>query len=84
MKKYAMMLLAAALIAAAPIYYAMTAQAEESPAAGQANEQKVTEISIDCTKATLDAEAVPAECAEIMTKQIEPAAGEPAPAGKAE
>lgn len=82
MKKYAMMLAAAALIAAAPIYYAMTAQAEEAPEA----DMKVTEISIDCTKATLDAEAVPAECAEIMTREIEPAAGEAAAArtGEAE
>lgn len=81
MKKYAMMLAAAALIAAAPVYYAMTAQAEE---AAEAAPQQVTEVSIDCTKATLDAEAVPVECVEIMTKQVEPAAGEPAPVATAE
>lgn len=81
MKKYAMMLAAAALIAAAPVYYAMTAQAEE---AAETAPQQVTEVSIDCTKATLDAEAVPAECVEIMTKQVEPAAGEPAAEPKTE
>lgn len=81
MKKYAMMLAAAALIAAAPIYYAMTAQAEE---AADGAGQQVVEVSIDCTKATLDAEAVPAECVEVMTKQVEPAAGDAAPADQAE
>lgn len=74
MKKYAMMLAAAALIAAAPVYYAMTAQAGEKT--GEAD--RMVEMDVDCAKATLDSEAVPAECAEMMTQQVEPAAGDTA------
>ncbi len=67
MKKYLMMLAAAALIASAPIYYAMTAQAEEA-ATTQAADAPV-EITIDCTKATLDGEEVPAECEAVKAEE---------------
>ena len=60
MKKYLMMLAAAALIASAPVYYAMTAQAQEKSA--EASADAPVEITIDCTKATLDGEEVPEDC----------------------
>ncbi len=60
MKKYLMMLAAAALIASAPVYYAMTAQAGEKT--GEEGAQETVEITIDCTKATLDGEEVPEDC----------------------
>lgn len=70
MKKYLMMLVAAALIASAPVYYAMTAQAEEKTAEPEG--EAAVEITIDCTKATLDGEEVPEDCQPVDEN---PAAG---------
>lgn len=70
MKKYALMLVAAGLIAAAPAYYAFQAQAEEAAPAA------TTEgAAVDCKNIPEGTEA-PAECADASA----PAAGEHAPA----
>lgn len=73
MNKYALMLAAVGLIAAAPAYYAFQAQAEDAhaPAAEEA-------AKVDCA-AIPEGQEKPAECVEGAA----PSAGEAAPAPEA-
>lgn len=75
MNKYALMLAAVGLIAAAPAYYAFQAQAEEA-AAPAATEGAAA--AVDCA-AIPEGQEKPAECADAAA----PSAGEAAPAPEA-
>ncbi len=81
MKKYALMMASAALIASAPAYYAFQANAEEAPkteAAAPAEAAPAEAAAVDCANVPEGTEK-PAECANSET----PAAGGEAPAEKA-
>ncbi len=70
MNKYVLTLSAAALIAAAPAYYAFQAQAEEAPAT----------VEADAPEASVDT-AAPATNDEAAPEAAEPASGETTDAG---
>lgn len=75
MNKYALMLAAVGLIAAAPAYYAFQAQAEEAAAPATQTEEAA---KVDCA-AIPEGQEKPAECVEGAA----PSAGETAPAPEA-
>lgn len=87
MNKYLLMLSAAALIAAAPLYYAVTAQAGDmtggSMSMGETTSLTDVETApVDCTKVALDGEPLPAEC-QSTAEEISPApAAEAVPAAE--
>lgn len=69
MNKYLMMLVAAGLIAAAPVYYAVNAHADDVVV----EETVTTEVDgdVDCTQAVLEGEELPAGCEVEQSTETE-------------